>query len=73
MLFMKAFVSLSNKDSTFSTSGISFIKKDIPTALKTKNLFEKTIKNYPFTADIESETELIQITETKAIMPLNNL
>ncbi|MBQ2882063.1 MAG: hypothetical protein IJE40_07310 [Clostridia bacterium] len=49
------------------------IKKDIPTALKTKNLFEKTMKNYPFTADIESETELIQITETKAIMPLNNL
>ncbi len=49
------------------------IKKDIPTALKTKKLFEKIMKNYPFTADIESETELIQITETKAIMPLNSL
>lgn len=44
------------------------IKKDIPTALKIKENFNKIAKKYPFKSDIESETELIQIAETKAIM-----
>ncbi|MBE6891362.1 MAG: hypothetical protein E7481_04970 [Ruminococcaceae bacterium] len=49
------------------------IKKDIPTALKLKKQFEKVLKTHPYTADVESETELIQIAETKAVMPLNEL
>ncbi len=46
------------------------IKKDIPTALKIKDKFEKISKTHPYSADIESETELIQIAETRAIMPI---
>ena len=49
------------------------IKKDIPTALKLKKQFEKVLNTHPYTADVESETELIQIAETKAVMPLNEL
>ncbi len=49
------------------------IKKDIPTALKLKKQFEKVLKTHPYTADVENETELIQIAETKAVMPLNEL
>ena len=44
------------------------IKKDIPKALKIKESFNKIAKTHPFESDIESESELIQIAETKAIM-----
>lgn len=49
------------------------IKKDIEAAKKIKERFIKISKSYPSSADIESENELFQIAETKAIMPLTEI
>ncbi len=69
MKSMKNYPSVLRTEYTYTL----LIKKDIPTALKLKAQFEKMSKTHPYISDIESETELIQIAETRAIMPINEL
>ena len=69
MKAMKNYPSVLRTEYTYAL----LIKKDIPQALKLKAQFEKISKTHPYISDIESETELIQIAETKAIMPLETV
>lgn len=67
MKSMKNYPSILRTEYTYQL----LIKKDVPAALKIKKQFENICKTHPYTPDVESETELIQIAETKAIMPLD--